>query len=1059
MKKQYYLCAYLTLRRILIVLVLFVSFAENGLSQSDKTYEIKGVVIDGNTNDPIIGATILVENTSIGAATDIDGNFTLNVPESAKTITVSYIGFTSRSMSFSPQRLNDFRVIQMFEDSEMLDEVTIVAFGKQKKESVIASIETVRPSELKVPSSNLTTALAGRMSGVISYQRSGEPGQDNAEFFIRGITSFGTGKKDPLILIDNVELTSNDLSRLNPDDLESFSILKDATATALYGARGANGVILVTTKEGQSGKTKVSIRFENSFSTPTQKVKVADPITFMEYHNEAVRTRDPQGVLPYSNTKIANTKAGVNPYMYPTVDWLDLLTKDVTSNQRLNFNVSGGGNVVRYYLAGSFSQDNGVLKVDDRNNFNSNIDLKKYLLRSNVNIKLSNTTEGVIRMHGTFDDYTGPIDGGGGIFNKALKANPVMFPAYYKPDKRNEFTEHILFGNAGMDGDYLNPYADMVKGYKDYSSTVFLAQLELEQDISAWVEGLRARLLVSTTRDSYFDVTRNYGPFYYSAGNYDKSDDTYVLSALNPNSGHEYLTYDEGGKRVNSSQYLEASLIYNNTFNDRNTLSGMMVFTGRESLSGNAGDLQSSLPFRNLGLAGRFTYDYDSRYFGEFNFGYNGSERFDKNNRFGFFPSAGIGWSVSNEDFWTDEVKEVVSRLRLKATYGLVGNDQIGRAQDRFFYLSNVNLDNDGRGYSFGTNYNYSRPGVSISRYADPDIGWEVAYKTNIGLELGLFDNKIEIQADYFTETRENILQERADIPTSMGLQVIPVTNIGEAKGHGVDISLDYNHFIGKDFWITSRSNFTFAESEFKFYEEPDYYETPWRSRIGQSLGQEWGYVAERLFVDEEEVRNSPPQFGEYLAGDIKYKDINGDGVIDERDQVPIGHPTTPKIIYGFGASMGYKEMIDFSFFFQGSALSSFWIDYNAMNPFSDTYDGAIGNNALSSFILESHWSEENRDLYATWPRLSTFGVENNGKRNTWFMRDGSFLRLKSVEVGFSFPENWIKRYSLERCRFYLSGTNLLTFSAFSLWDPEMGGNGLGYPVQRVINAGLQISF
>ena len=355
---------------------------------------------------------------------------------------------------------------------------------------------------------------------------------------------------------------------------------------------------------------------------------------------------------------------------------------------------------------------------------------------------------------------------------------------------------------------------------------------------------------------------------------------------------------------MSSTIYFEGAVQYGNTFAEDHTVSGLLIYTGREELKGNAGDLQLSLPSRNLGLAGRVTYSYQSKYFIEGNFGYNGSERFDVKHRWGFFPSIGAGYLISNEAFW-EPMKQIVSKMKLKATYGLVGNDAIGRSEDRFFYLSNVNLRNSNRRTYFGTEFTHYRDGVSISRYADPTITWETAYKQNYGIEIGLLD-KIEIIADYFRETRKNILQSRASIPETMGLQATPQSNIGEAFGSGVDLSVDYSQMFSRDFWASFRGNFTYATSEFRVYEELDYSQTPWRSHIGQRLSQRWGYVAEGLFMDDAEVNNSPrQQFGEYAAGDLKYKDINMDDVIDVRDVVPIGYPTTPEIIYGFGFSMG----------------------------------------------------------------------------------------------------------------------------------------------------------
>lgn len=1017
------------------------------IAQSGKKI-IKGRILD-DQGLPLPGATIQIKGTTSGVITDVDGNFSGLSVKDTDILEVSFIGMENKEVAVKNRK--EFIITLLPKVSE-LDEVTVVAFGKQKKESVISSITSVKPSDLKVPSSNLTTALAGRISGVIAYQRSGEPGRDNADFFVRGVTTFGY-KKDPLVLLDNNEITSADLARIQPDDIASFNIMKDAAATALYGSRGANGVILVTTKEGAEGKARLSVRFEEAISTPTKMVKLADPITYMKLHNEAVLTRDPLGVTLYSQNKIDNTVRGGNRYVYPANDWYDIMFKNLTQNQRLNFNLSGGGKVARYYLAGTFNNDNGNLKMDKLNNFNSNINLRRYMLRANVNINVTKTTEVKVRLQGIFDDYKGPIDGGDKLYEKVMKSNPVLFPAYFAPDRANEFTQHILFGNYDK-AQFTNPYADMVKGYKDYTTSQMFAQFELEQKLDFITKGLSFRAMMNTSRYSYFDVQRYYSPFYYQVSTFDKSQDEYTLSLLNEASGKEYLEYKEGQKVVESTTYFESALNWNRDFAEKHNVAGMLVFTMRQFQAANAGDLQSSLPSRNVNLAGRFTYGYDSRYFLELNFGYNGSERFSKKERFGFFPSGGLGWLVSNEKFFKPEWKKVISKLKFKGTYGLVGNDAIGSEKDRFFYLSNVNMDDGNHSASFGTYGNSggrNLNGISISRYPNDEITWEVAKKTNIGVELGLFD-KVEIQADWFTERRSNILMSRASIPESMGLQAAISANIGKAKSHGIDMSVDYNHSINKDLWITGRANFTYATSAFTVYEEPDYSKTPWKSKVGYSINQTYGYVAERLFVDDEEIRNSPTQFGEYMAGDIKYKDVNGDGKITELDQVPIGFPTSPEIVYGFGFSVGYKGL-DLSCFFQGLARESFWIDVAKTAPFIDR------QGALLDAYAGDHWSEDNRNLHALWPRLSETHIENNEKTSTWFMQNGSFLRLKSLELGYTIPQALTRKVMVSNLRVYLSGTNLLTFSSFKLWDPEMGGNGLGYPIQKVYNIGVQLSF
>ena len=1016
---------------------------------------VNGIVLD-NENVPVVGANIIEKNsTTNGTISDFDGKFSIST-NIGSSLEVSYVGFKTELITIKNDR---FLKITLVENLNTLDEVTIVAYGQQKKSSVIAAVTSINPEELRVPTSNLTTSLAGRIAGVIAYQRSGEPGRDNAEFFIRGVSTFGYARS-PLILIDGIETTSTDLARLQPDDIASFSIMKDATATSLYGARGANGVILVTTKVGIEGVVKINVRYEKSYSAPTKSLQIADPITYMRLHNEALTTRNPLSGRIYSQEKILISQdPNRNLMAYPTVNWFDELLDDYTLNSRFNFNLSGGGKIARYYLASTINTDNGNLKVDPRNNFNNNIKFNRVSLRSNIDVNLTETTKVALKFNGNFDDYIGPLDGGTQVYEKAMKANPVLYPKIYEPDSQFQNSTHALYGNFGQFGDYLNPYADLMRGYKDESYNNFLATVEIKQDLSFIADGLKLRFLGNTSRYSFYNLERKYNPFYYSLGNYDFQSDSYTLVALNPNQGTEYLEYSEGNKIINNSTYFEGAINYNKTFNKKHEVSGMIIGIMRELKNANAGNLQSSLPFRNLGVSGRFTYAYDEKYFTELNFGYNGSERFAKSERFGFFPSFGLGWFVSNEQFMK-KYESVISKLKLKATYGIVGNDQIGSSSDRFFYISQVNLNDGSLGAPFGIEFGNYTNGVSINRYANDQITWEKAKMLNLGVELNLFNN-IEIQADYFTEKRSNILMDRAQIPSTMGLQAPVRANVGEASSNGYEFTLDYKNNIGKDLFLGLRANFSYADSKYEVYEELDYVTAglPWRSRIGLNLSQPYGYIAERLFIDEADISNSPLQtFGDYMPGDIKYKDINNDGIIDINDEVPIGYPTTPKIIYGFGMSASYKK-VDFSFFFQGSAQSSFFIDAYNSSPFIDTYGGAIGNNALLKAWANDHWSENDRNLYAAWPRLSDQLIDNNNRNSTWWLRDGTFLRLKSVEIGYSVNNNFTSKLKLSNARLYFTGTNLLTFSKFKIWDVEMGGNGLGYPIQLGINFGINLNF
>lgn len=1012
--------------------------------------EVYGKVTD-DTGLPLPGVTVYVKgDKSRGTSTDLNGNYILHVPDNA-VLVYSMVGYEQQEIAAEGKTVIN---VQLMIAVSALEETVVIGFGTQKKSDVVGAVTTVKPSELRVPSSNLTTALAGRVAGVISFQRSGEPGQDNADFFIRGVSSFGTGKKDPLILIDGVEFGPTEMARLRPDDIESFSVLKDATATAVYGSRAANGVILIKTKEGKEGRPNVSFRAEGSVSMPTENVEFADPVTYMRLYNEALLSRNPFAQPYYRNEKIDATEEGKFPILYPAVDWREMLFKDHTFNHRYNMNISGGGKVARYYVSGSLSQDNGVLRVNGTNNFNNNIDLKSYTLRANVNVNLTNSTELIVRLNGNFDDYNGPIDGGKTVYNRVIRSNPVDFVPFYPKDEEHAHVRHIMFGGtSNPDRLSLNPYADMVRGYKDYTRSLMFAQMELNQDFSFLTKGLSFKSMFNTNRISRFDMVRSYKPFFYEILSHDKRTGDYSIYAINETGGTEFLdfTEDQDTRQQSTRFYFQSSINYDRTFGNKHHVSGMLVSILQSALDAKASSLQLSLPHRNFGISGRTTYSYLNKYYLDFNFGYNGSERFDKANRFGFFPSVGAAWTVSNEKFW-QPLKPVVNDFKIRATYGLVGNDEIGFASDRFFYLSEVNMNASARRSTFGENLNYSRNGIDVSRYANNKITWETVKKFNLGIELGLF-NEINIQTDIYRDTRNNILMTRADIPTTMGLTAPVVANVGETEGGGVDVQVDWDHPMSNRMWLQVHGNFTYAHSKYKVYEEPTYEKEWWKSKIGYPISQPRGFIAERLFVDDEDVQNSPSQeFGTpNIGGDIKYKDINGDGKITDLDEVPLGFPTTPEIIYGFGFSFGWKAL-DISAFFQGSGYSSFWIDPLAVQPF-------VNGKQILKVFADNHYSTENPDIYALWPRLSTENQANNVQPSTWWLRNGEFLRIKQVELGYSLPQKTVERLHLNKLRVYVNSSNLFTFTNFKLWDIEMGGNGLGYPVQRVFNLGVDLSF
>jgi len=1014
---------------------------------------ITGVVTESH-GDPLPGVTVQVLGRQGGVITDAEGRYTIEAAPNEE-LRFQFVGMKPQTISVG--NLTTLNVV-MVEDVELLDEVTITAFATQKKESIVSSIETISPKQLRVPSSNLTTALAGRLAGVISYQRSGEPGNDNAQFFVRGVTTFGYASS-PLILLDGFEVSSTDLARVDPDNIEQFAVLKDATAAALYGSKGANGVIMVTTKKGVAGKPKISFRADARLSAPTKVLETVDGVTYMNLYNEAQFNDNPLLEPYYSAQKIQNTIDNLNEYAYPNLDWYDIMFKPNTVNQHYNLNIMGGGTVVKYYLSVSYDKDTGILRDNKLNNFKNNISIDRFNILTNVTMDLTPTTKMDINMNSIFENFTGPLDNTNEIFASVVATNPVEFPKFYLPDEKTAFVKHTLFGSDAT-GSMVNPFARMVRGYKDGSMGRITSQFSIDQDMDAILEGLMARAKVSIKSDNRYENYRSYDPYLYNIKSYDEFTDTYVLQQVHKGTdalGNPTITRD-GEFRV----YMEGGLTYANSFNEMHDISGLLIYTQEESK--NTGiyrpedqTIQRTLPQRNQGLRARLNYGFLQRYLAEVSLTYTGSEKFDKSHRWGVFPAFGVGYILSNEPFWSS-LENALPNLKLKYSWGRVGNDQIAGAADRFFFLSDIS---SGGGYRWGKDFNSYYGGFNINRYANPMITWEIAQKQNIGFEVDIFRNRtLKLILEYFTEDRKQIYQARANLPATMGLTSNVYGNVGAVKSAGWDGSIDLNHSFNKDAWITGRFNFTFAQNEYVENEEPEY-RWPYLSDIGWPINTWKGYIAERLFIDQADVDNSPRQeLGSIpQAGDIKYKDINGDGRVNSDDQVHIGYPTVPEINYGFGLSGGYKNF-DLSCFFQGQDRVSFFIDPNARRgdrfgiaPFAD-HRGAL------KIIADDHWNPNNPVSHAFWPRLSATVNQNNSQQNsTWWLRNGRFLRLKTLEIGYTFPEKWYRPIPFSLVRLYFTGQNLFNLSEFKLWDPEMGGNGLAYPLQRVYNVGLNVTF
>lgn len=1016
--------------------------------QQQKKYQFKGTVIDDN-GEPVIGASVSIKGeTGNGVITDLDGKFVLTSTAGKITLEISYIGYKSvvvEATSGKPLQ------VKLQEDNQVLSEVVVVGYGTQKKESVVGSVQVVKPKELNVPSSNLSTGFAGRLAGVVAVQRSGEPGADGADFWIRGISTFN-GTKSPLIVIDGVQASTSDLNALDPEVIESFSVLKDATATALYGSRGGNGVMIVNTKSGrESEKAIVNIRIENSYSTHIKTPEFVDGVRYMEMYNEAVLSRKTGEVL-YAQSKIDGTRAGLNPLVFPNVDWYGELFRKGAMNQNVNVNVRGGYKKLDYFSSVSVNHDNGVLKNTKDFSYNNNLNIMRYVFQNNINLSLTNTSKLSLHLNVQLKDYSGPSSSASELFGMVMEANPVDFPVRYPADPESDYIRWGGKVGGKYNNGYRNPYAEMARGYKsDFESTV-MANLKFEQKLDFITEGLSAEALFSFKNWSQSSTKRDSGYNQFQLVTYNRNDlSDYTLSRV----GEEVSTVlgttngSNGDRRI----YLQAMLNYNRTFGGVHNVSGMFLYNQDQYNINNPGDLIGSLPQRKQGIAGRLTYAYDYRYLAELNFGYNGSENFAKGHRFGFFPSIAVGYTISREKFF-EKFSNVITNLKIRASWGLVGNDQIGDV--RYLYLSDIELQDGDLGYTTGRDQNVDKNGPRYKRYSNPSITWEVGNKWNIGLDLSLW-NSLNISADVFREVRSDIFMNRQRVPDFIGtnsndkwinLKTNMYGNLGKVQNKGMDFSVDYVKEFNKDFSMSLKGTFTFAQNKILAFDEPDFLKYPNLSRVGHSVDQRLLYIAERLFVDDAEVKRNPIQNigGQVMAGDIKYKNLadgNGvyDGVIDANDRQYTGMPTTPEIVYGFGPSFRYKDF-DFSLFFQGAARVSIMMD--RIHPF-----GNESTRSVLKFIADDYWTADNQNINAKYPRLSKTDNANNAAASTYWQRDGSFLKLKNAEVG----------YNHKFFRVYLRGSNLLTFSKFKYWDPEQGsGNGLFYPTQRVINLGVQFS-
>ena len=1019
---------------------------ETGIAETTQQQQkrvITGTILTGDTNEPAIGATVYLKNSTTGAITDVNGKYSIAIEGIGGVLEFSYIGYKKQEIAIADQKKID---VVLQPDTEVLDEVVVVGYGSQKKESVVGAISTLDVTKLTVPGASISNALAGQLSGIVAMNRSGEPGKSSAaDFYIRGVASF-TGTTTPLVLVDGIE---RDLDLVDTEDISAFSILKDASASAVYGVRGANGVILITTKKGAVGKPQVNVRTEFGLTQPTKRPKMLGSAEWAELYNEA------SGSNYYSQSDIDAYRNGTDPDLYPNVDWFDAMFNNMASNQKVNLSITGGSDIVKYYVSGAFYNESSIYKnAGNIYGYDSSIKYNKFNFRANVDLNLTKSTVINLNLTNIYEKSFGPGfgDNDEDIWSWMFQTSPNSYPV--------EYSDGTLSGPSTDSG--YNPWNMLVhSGYREQFWNSAQSLIGVTQDIGAlWkpLKGLTANIKFSWDAWNTSRQRRAKTSSYYHASGRD--DDGNLIFGDPVHTGSETLGYTRWTDGT-MTRYVEGSLNYSRLFGEKHRVGALFLYNHKIHTKTQAGDGNSALPYKDQGIAGRLTYAFKDTYFAEVNVGYNGSENFARGHRFGFFPAFAVGWMMSNEK-WFEPVTKVVDMFKWKASYGKVGNDEIGSSR-RWAYQPTIVSGNDFTYGSTGANHG----SIRVGEVENLDVSWEEALKINAGIEFSLF-NKLKVQADYFREERTGIFLARAGLPAIVGISTTPYVNVGETLNQGFDATLEYTHQVNKDLMVTARGNFTFNRNELKNNDEPDW-EYKYQNKIGKPFGsdgqlQPFGLVALGLFKSQEEIDNSPVQnFGEYRVGDIKYQDVNGDGIIDDLDMVAIGYTNLPEITYGFGATAQWKNW-DINVFFQGVARTSFFQGGSSVRGIFGS--GNMQRAAINEDVYNHVWMSTNTDeqnAAATYPRLSSgsgAGSKNNDRNSTWWLRDGSFLRLKSAEIGYTLPKSILAKTFIKSVRFYVSGNNLLQFSKFKLWDPEKGSSdGSGYPLNRVFTVGFNANF
>lgn len=1045
------------MKKLFILCTILLWVAVDALAQ--QTVTISGIVTD-ESKEPIIGANVVVKNVAgLGVITDLDGRYQIKV-EPFSRLVISYIGYQTQEILIKEQQT--LNIVMQEVVTNAVDEVVITGTGVQRKLTQTGAITTVNVDHLKSnPSSSIVNALAGNVAGVLARQTSGQPGKNISEFWIRGISTFGASN-GAYILVDGFERS---MDEINIEDIETFSVLKDASATAIYGSKGANGVVLITTKHGKPGKINIDAKVETTFNSRTITPKFEGGYNYASLLNESRITRNYEPV--YQPEELEILRRGLDPDLYPNVDWSDLLLKGGSWSTRANLNMSGGGGTARYFLSISYVDEQGMYNTDKalKNDYNTNANYKRYNYRLNTDIDITKSTLLRVGIAGWLAKRNSPGLGDNDVWGELFGYTPIRTPLLYS----NGYVPAIGTGNQ------TNPWVAATQtGFNENWDNAIQTNVTLEQNFDFITKGLRfiGRFGFDTYNDNW--INRRKWPQQWRAERARDENGNLVFREI---SGPSNM-YQESGSGGNRREFFDLMLNWDRGFKDH-YLSGTFKYTQDSYIQTQhlGDDLKNGVNRRNMGIAGRAAYHYKYRYFADFNFGYNGSENFAKGHRFGFFPAFSLAWNIAEEKFIKDNLKWM-NMFKVRFSYGEVGNDNVGDNRFPFLYtLSDQYKDGDETKYYPG--YNWAENGstrqfngMKYTGLASEYVTWEIATKKDLGIDMALFNDKFTASVDYFDEKRTGIFMERKFLSGMIGLDSNPRANVGASRSRGFEGHFSYKQKFN-DVYFTIRGNMTYSKSEvLDKDEENNVYK--YQMERGYRIDQNKGLIALGLFKDYDDIRNSPTQnYGPVMPGDIKYKDVNGDGIVDDGDIVAVGSTSRPNLIYGLGLSANWKGL-DVNLHFQGAGKSQFFTYGKSIWAFTEGQWGNIIKGTLDNRWVDAETAAKlgipaNENPNASYPRLSytdngngnttIYEYKNNYRNSTYWLRNGSYLRLKTVDIGYTLPKKWVNKIRFNNIRIFVVGTNLLTFSDFKLWDPEMGDpRGESYPLAKSITMGLSVN-